>query len=397
MFAEAWRLQREHFWAEDMSGVDWQAVYDQYAPLVERVSSRSELSDLFWELQGELGTSHAYEGGGQYRSGPHYQQGFLGVDWTYDGEAGRYRIAHIVQGDSWNATATSPLTIPGIDVAEGDAVLAINGQRVGPKRSPQELLVNQARNEVQLTIEDAETQETRVVTVKALGGEWSARYRAWVERNRQIVHDKSEGKVGYIHIPDMSPWGFAEFHRGYLTEFDYPALLVDVRWNGGGNVSGLLLEKLARRRIGYDFPRWQPPTPYPAESPRGPMVALTNEHAGSDGDIFSHSFKLMKLGPLIGMRTWGGVIGISPSHSLVDGTRTTQPEYAFWFKDVGWNVENYGTDPDIEVDIAPQDYAQGLDPQLDRAIAEALRLIEEQPALEPKPEDRPRKERKFLK
>jgi len=397
MFAEAWRLQREHFWAEDMSGVDWQAVYEQYAPLVERVSSRSELSDLFWELQGELGTSHAYEGGGQYRSGPHYQQGFLGVDWTYDGEAGRYRIAHVVQGDSWDALTTSPLTIPGIDVAEGDAVLAINGQPVRPNRSPQELLVNQARNEVQLTIEDADTKETRVVIVKALGNERSARYREWVERNRQIVHDKSEGKVGYIHIPDMSPWGFAEFHRSYLVEFDYPALLVDVRWNGGGNVSGLLLEKLARRRVAYVFPRWQQPEPYPGESPRGPMVALTNEHAGSDGDIFSHSFKLMKLGPLIGMRTWGGVIGISPSHTLVDGTRTTQPEYAFWFKDVGWNVENYGTNPDIEVDIAPQDYVQGLDPQLDKAIAEALRLVEEQPALEPKPEERPRKERRWIK
>lgn len=397
MFAEAWRLQREHFWAADMSGIDWQAVYDQYAPLVERVSSRSELSDLLWELQGELGTSHAYEGGGQYRSGPHYQQGFLGVDWAYDGEASRYRVAHIVQGDSWDAKATSPLTIPGIDVTEGDAILAVNGQRVGPNRGPQELLVNQARQEVQLTIEDAETKETRVVTVKALGSEWSARYRAWVEHNRQIVHEKSEGKVGYIHIPDMSPWGFAEFHRGFLVEFDYPALLVDVRWNGGGNVSGLLLEKLARQRVAYVFPRWQQPGPYPDESPRGPMVALTNEHAGSDGDIFSHSFKLLKLGPLIGMRTWGGVIGISPSHALVDGTRTTQPEYAFWFKDVGWNVENYGTDPDIEVDIAPQDYAQSLDPQLDRAIAEALRMIEERPALEPKPEERPRKVRQFLK
>ncbi|MFL5625708.1 MAG: S41 family peptidase, partial [Ktedonobacteraceae bacterium] len=152
-------------------------------------------------------------------------------------------------------------------------------------------------------------------------------------------------------------------------------------------------EKLARRRIGYSFSRWGQPEPYPYESPRGPMVALTNEQAGSDGDIFSHSFKLMGLGPLIGMRTWGGVIGISHNHSLVDGTRTTQPEHAFWFKDVGWNVENYGTDPDIEVDIAPQDYVNDIDPQLERAIAEALRLIEEKPSLEPKPEERPKRGR----
>jgi tricorn protease len=391
MFAEAWRLQREQFWTEDMSGIDWDAIYAQYAPLVERVGSRSELSDLFWELQGELNTSHAYEMGGEYRHGPHYQQGFLGVDWSYDAENNRYRITRIVQGDPADSNTTSPLTSPGLNITPGDAILAIDGQRVGPERSPQELLVNQAGNEVQLTIEDATSKEIRVVTAKAIGNERPARYREWVENNRRVVHEKSDGKVGYVHIPDMSPAGFAEFHRSYLAEYDYHALLVDVRFNGGGHVSGLLLEKLARRRIGYDFSRWGQPEPYPQESPRGPMVALTNEHAGSDGDIFSHGFKLMGLGPLIGKRTWGGVIGISPRHTLVDGTVTTQPEYAFWFKDVGWNVENYGTDPDIEIDIAPQDYVHKVDPQLDRAIAEALRLIEERPALEPKPEERPRK------
>src|SRR3989440_6256 len=298
-----------------------------------------------------------------------------------------------VQRDIWDSNATSPLNMPGINVTVGDAVLAINGQRGNPARSPQELLVYQARNEVQLTIESAETKETRVVTVKALASEREARYREWVEKNREAVHTLSNGRVGYIHIPDMGSDGYSKFHRCYLAEYDYPALLVDVRWNGGGNVSSLLLEKLARRRIGYSFSRWGQPEPYPYESPRGPMVALTNEQAGSDGDIFSHSFKLMGLGPLIGMRTWGGVIGISHNHSLVDGTRTTQPEHAFWFKDVGWNVENYGTDPDIEVDIAPQDYVNDIDPQLERAIAEALRLIEEKPSLEPKPEERPKRGR----
>ncbi|GCE05899.1 S41 family peptidase [Dictyobacter aurantiacus] len=390
MFAEAWRLQREQFWSEDMSGIDWDGIYQQYAPLVERISSRSELSDLLWELHGELGTSHAYEMGGDVRHGPHYRQGFLGVDWVYDADQERYRIARIVKGDSSDSQTTSPFTSPGLNVKVNDAVLAINGQRVGPGWGPQELLVNQAGNEVQITIEDAETKESRVVVVKALSSETSARYREWVENNRRTVHKLSNNRVGYIHIPDMGSNGYAEFHRGYLSEYDYPALLVDVRWNGGGNVSGLLLEKLARRRIGYDFPRWGQPEPYPGESPRGPMVALTNEHAGSDGDIFSHSFKLMGLGPLIGKRTWGGVIGIYPRHRLVDGTVTTQPEFSFWFKDVGWNVENYGTDPDIEVDIAPQDFVREVDPQLERALAEALRLADEYPTLEPKPGERPR-------
>jgi Uncharacterized protein related to the periplasmic component of the Tol biopolymer transport system len=390
MFAEAWRLQSEHFWSADMSGIDWKAIYAQYAPLVERVSSRSELSDLLWELQGELGTSHAYEMGGEYRHGPNYRQGFLGVDYSYDAERDHYRIERIVRGDTADHDASSPLVAPGINVHEGDVILAIDGQQVNAEHGPQELLVNQADSEVQLTIESAESGETRVVVVKALSTEMPARYREWVEHNRKVVHETSNNQVGYIHIPDMGSNGFAEFHRGYLAEYDYPALLIDVRWNGGGNVSGLILEKLARRRIAYDFPRWGQPEPYPAESPRGPMVALTNEHAGSDGDIFSHSFKLMGLGPLLGTRTWGGVIGINPQHRLVDGTVTTQPEYSFWFKDVGWKVENYGTDPDIEIDIAPQDFARGDDPQLERAIAEALRLAKEQPVLEPKAGERPR-------
>ena len=166
-------------------------------------------------------------------------------------------------------------------------------------------------------------------------------------------------------------------------------LIVDVRYNGGGHVSQLLLEKLTRRRIGYDHSRWGGVAPYPSESVAGPVVAITNEHAGSDGDIFCHSFKLLKLGPLVGKRTWGGVIGIYPRNPLVDGTITTQPEFSFWFEDVGWTVENYGTDPDIEVDITPQDHVAGRDPQLDRAIAEALRLLVEKPVVRPDLTTRP--------
>ena len=204
-----------------------------------------------------------------------------------------------------------------------------------------------------------------------------------MEGNRRTVHEATDGPVGYVHIPDMGPQGYAEFHRGYLAEVGRDALIVDVRFNSGGNVSQLILEKLARRRLGYDFPRWGQPEPYPLDSVLGPMVALTNERAGSDGDIFCHSFKLMNLGPLIGKRTWGGVIGIWARNRLVDGSVVTQPEFSFWFEDVGWGVENYGTDPDIEVDIMPQDYAAGRDTQLERAIGEILRLLEEQPPKRP--------------
>jgi tricorn protease len=269
-----------------------------------------------------------------------------------------------------------------VDARVGDAVLTINGQRLTPEQGPQHLLVNQAETEVQILLQPSDGP-ARSVTVRALGAEFGARYREWVEANRRLVHGQTNGRVGYVHIPDMWADGYAEFHRYYLAEYDHEALIVDVRWNGGGAVSGLVLEKLARPRLGYGFQRWSPPNPYIYHSPRGKLVAITDENAGSDGDIFSHAFKMMGLGPLIGKRTWGGVIGISPSHHLVDGTVTTQPEYSFWFKDVGWNVENYGTDPDIEVDVRPQDYARGVDPQLDRGIQEILAALERNPPHKP--------------
>lgn len=389
MFAEAWRLQREHYWIADMAGIDWNAVYQRYAPLVERITTRGELSDLIWEMQGELGTSHAYEIGGDYRRGPRYPQGFLGCDWQYDAAADGYTITHIVAGDQWNTESTSPLRAPGIRVQEGDILLAINGQRVSVARGPQQLLVNQAGNDVKLALQSGASGEAYTVTVHTLSTEYPARYREWVEANRRHVHDATQGRVGYIHVPDMGADGYAEFHRGYLQEYDRAALIVDVRWNGGGNVSGLLLEKLSRQRLGYDLQRWGPSTPYPSYSTRGVIVALTDENAGSDGDIFSHAFKMLQLGPLVGKRTWGGVIGIDPQFPLVDGTYTTQPEFSFWFSDVGWGVENYGTDPTVDVDYPPQAYMQGIDPQLDWAIAEALLLAAEKSVEIPRSETRP--------
>ncbi len=390
MYREAWRLQRDYFWTEDMSGVDWEQVYQRYLPLLDRIATRGEFSDLMWEMQGELGTSHAYEFGGDYRSSPNYAQGFLGADFAYHAESGGYRITHIPQGDAWETVKDSPLNAPGVNVRKGDILLAIGGQNVSETVSPGELLVNLANQEVQATFQNADNAEKRAVTLKVLRSERELRYREWVSRNRQYVHEKTDGKVGYVHIPDMSRRGYAEFHRGYLAEVSYPGLLVDVRYNGGGHVSQLLLEKLSRRRIGYDIPRWGTPHPYPDASVLGPMVAVTNENAGSDGDIFSHCFKLMELGLLIGKRTWGGVIGISPHQMFVDRGGTTQPEYSFWFVDVGWSVENYGTDPDIEVDYRPQDYATEADPQLDRAIEELLRQMEEDPPEVPDFGDRPR-------
>lgn len=390
MLREAWRLQRDHFWTPDMSQINWVQVLERYLPLVDRIASRSEFSDLMWEMQGELGTSHAYEMGGDYRSAPNYAQGYLGADFSYDEPTDSWRIKHIVRGDAWDEDGDSPLNRPGANIAEGDRIVAVNGQRLRREFSVAAALVNLADQEVVLTIARDGEETPRQVTVKTLRSEQPARYREWVERNRAYVHEKTAGRIGYVHIPNMVAWGYAEFHRGYLAELVRDGLIVDVRYNGGGHVSALILEKLARKRLGYNQPRWgQAPFPYPEDSLLGPIVALTNEFAGSDGDIFSHSFKMLKLGPLVGKRTWGGVVGISPSHALADGTMTTQPEYSFWFNDVAWGVENYGTDPDVEVDNTPQDYANRVDAQLNRAIAEIMRLMEQNPPVRPRLDNRP--------
>ncbi|HVA32866.1 MAG TPA: PDZ domain-containing protein [Candidatus Baltobacteraceae bacterium] len=388
MYREAWRLQTEQFWVEDMNDIDWDRVYDRYKSVLPRVRTRGELSDVIWEMQGELGTSHAYEYGGDYRVPPQYQRGFLGADLAWDQNREGYRIERIYRGDSWDRATDSPLAEPGTDVHAGDVIVAIGGKRVTREVSPDRLMVNTAGRDVSIVLRSGKDEE-RTVLVKALSSEAALRYRAWVEANRRYVHEHTGERVGYLHVPDMGPWGFSEFHRGYLSEFDRKGLIVDVRYNRGGHVSPLLLEKLVRKRVGYDAPRYGAPIPYPPESVGGPIVAVTNQFAGSDGDIFSHCFKLYELGPLVGKRTWGGVIGIDPYHHLVDGTLTTQPEYSFWFIDVGWKVENYGTDPDHEVDIAPHDYRDGKDPQLDLALELMARALENFVDLRPDLSTRP--------
>lgn len=380
MAREVWRLMRDNFWREDMSGVDWDEVWERYEPALARVNARSEFSALIWEMQGELGTSHAYEIGGDYPSPRRYDTGLLGADvaWT-DSEGNRepgWQITHIPSGDDWHHREGSPLNRPGLDVAEGDVIVAINGRRLTRTTSPQSRLVNLAGEEVELIIQRHGEEETDTITVKSLMSDAPLRYRAWVKDRRRRVHELSEGRVGYVHIPDMGPNGYAEFHRAYNAERARDALVIDVRYNGGGHVSSLILEKLRREPIGYDLSRHSSLRAYPDAGPRGPMVCLTNEYAGSDGDIFSHCFKLYGLGPLIGKRTWGGVIGIWPRHELVDGSITTQPEFSFWFEDVGFGVENFGTTPDIEVELDPASDARGDDVQLEAAVDKVLELLE---------------------
>lgn len=393
MLTEAWRLQRDHFWVEDFSGIDWDQVLQRYLPLVELVGTRSEFSDLVWEMQGELGTSHAYEFGGDYKEPPPWRVGRLGAEVGFEerggGQEGRWVVRRVVRGDAWDPERSSPLAAAGVEVEEGEAIIAVGGVPTGAGLPPAALLVNRAGTDVELRIESP-GGEWRDVVAHTLADDRPARYAEWVAEKRSWVRSHSGGRLGYLHVPDMGPRGYSEFHRSYLAESSREGLIVDVRHNGGGSVSSLLLAKLAARRLGWDVSRWGPPVPYPPDAPGGPMVALSDEWAGSDGDIFTHAFRLLKLGPVVGTRTWGGVIGIEPKHRLVDGSVTTQPEFSFWFEDVGWSVENRGVEPDHEVVITPEDWAGGRDPQLELAVELALGAVEASRAARPDLEQRPR-------
>jgi tricorn protease len=381
-YLEAGRLMRDHFWRADMNGVDWQAALDRYLPLVERIGSYAEFIDLLWEVQGELGTSHAYARATGYPADPRRRQGLLGADLARD-EDGTWRVARILPGETSDHEARSPLLAPGVAVREGDAVIAVGGRPVDPVRGPLALLSGTAGQPTELTVRPASGGDPRRVVVTPIDDETQLRYHDWVEGRRAHVRQASGGRLGYLHVPDMVASGWAQFHRDLRTEMAYEGLVVDVRENGGGHTSELVLEKLSRRVTGWAHARGYEPRRYPEDSPRGPVVAVADEFAGSDGDIVSAGIKNRGIGPLVGTRTWGGVIGIDSRYSLVDGTVVTQPRYAFWLEGPGWGVENHGVDPDVEVVITPQDRVAGRDPQLDKAVELAMAALGERPAATP--------------
>ncbi|MEV4803779.1 PDZ domain-containing protein [Nonomuraea sp. NPDC049421] len=381
-FREAGRLMRDHFWRADMNGVDWQGVLDRYEPLVERIGCHSELIDLLWETQGELGTSHAYAIGNGGGADPRRRQGLLGADLARDDD-GVWRVTRILPGESSDHAARSPLLAPGVAVRPGDAILAVGGRPVDPVRGPLALLAGTANQPVELTVRPASGGDVRRVVVSPIADETALRYHDWVADRRAHVKEASGGRLGYLHVPDMGAPGWAQFHRDLRTEIACDGLIVDVRENGGGHLSELVLEKLSRKVTGWSVSRGYRPMRYPDDSPRGPVVAVADEFAGSDGDIVSQGIKNRGIGPLVGVRTWGGVIGIDQRYSLVDGTVVTQPRYSFWLEGPGWGVENYGVDPDVEVVITPQDRVAGRDPQLDKAIELALAALDEHPPATP--------------
>ncbi|MCA4132744.1 S41 family peptidase [Arthrobacter sp. M4] len=386
-FDEAWRLQRDFFWTEDMAGQDWDSVYRRYRPLVDRLGSHDDLVDLLWELHGELGTSHAYVRPAAVTEPGSNGQGRLGADIELT-PAG-WQITRVLASESSDPLATSPLARPGADAKAGDVLLAIDGVELSAERSPAMQLVGAANRTVELTILNGPAHgeaagRQRRIAVVPVKDEERLRYQDWVHANRRTVREASAGRFGYLHVPDMLANGWAQLHRDLDTETSLDGLIVDVRRNRGGHTSQLVAELIGRKVTGWSMPRGEKPRTYPHHAPRGPVVILSDEFAGSDGDIITQVSKLRGIGPVIGTRTWGGVVGIDNRFALADGTGVTQPRYATWFAGgVGWDVENFGVEPDIHVSFPPHAYAAGIDPQLEYGIGALREMIQELPTDRP--------------
>ncbi|MEU0844317.1 S41 family peptidase [Streptomyces sp. NPDC005962] len=383
-YEEAGRITRAYFWEPGMCGVDWDGVLDQYRPLVERVASPDEFADLLREVLGELGTSHAYVSAARRNEGPpHYQRpiGLLGADLTPT-EDGGWQVSRILPGESSDSRARSPLA--GSGIREGARLTHVDGRPVDPVAGPNPLLTAAGGTTVELTFAspDGEGPPRRVAVVPLID-ERPLRYQDWVARRRSVVRQLSDGRCGYLHIPDMGGSGWAQFNRDLRREVSFPALIVDVRGNAGGNISELVVEKLTRTVMGWDLTRNAQPVSYTSNAPRGPIVAVADEATSSDGDMITAAFKIQGIGPVVGLRTWGGVVGMTGRHPLGDGSAITVPMNAAWFDAYGWGVENHGVEPDIPAPRSPLDWAEGRYPQLGVAVRTALDLLERHPAAAP--------------
>jgi tricorn protease len=390
-YLEAGRLVRRDFWREDMSGLDWDGVLDAYRPLLDQVRGASDFCDLLGEVFGELGTSHAYvlPPGASFFGDAGDEPGAvgqLGADVSRDA-AGRWIIDRVLPGESSDPKARSPLEAPGASVRAGDEILAVDGRPVDPAAGPWPLLAGGASKPVELTVRSGTDAAPRRAVIVPLRSERRLRYQDWVADRRRAVRELSDGRIGYLHVPDMVGGGWADFSRDLSTEMRRAAVVIDVRGNRGGHTSQLVVEQLNRRIIGWATARHSRPESYPVTAPRGPVVTIADEFAGSDGDIVVAAIRSLGIGPVVGTRTWGGVIGIEglPGLELADGTHITVPRYAFSFNAYGWGVENHGVDPDIEVFNTPDDYAADRDPQLETAVRLALDALAEHPAATPPP------------
>jgi tricorn protease len=388
IFDEVWRRYRDFFYVENLHGYDWEALRARYRPLLQHIAHRSDLNYVIGEMIAELNVGHAYNTGGDWET-PHRPQVALpGAEFALDAAAGRYKIARILKGQNEEPIYRSPLTEVGVDVKEGDYVLAIDGEDLPAGDNPYRLLRNKADRPVQMIVNSRpSTEGARTITFQPLSSETDLRYLAYVERNRDRVTRLTGGRVGYIHVPNMGAEGIREFIKWYYPQIRKEGMVVDVRSNGGGNVSQMLIERLRRELLATGFARTNDtPTTYPGVVFHGHLVCVLNQNSASDGDIFPAMFKQAKLGPLIGKRSWGGVVGITNRGPLVDGGVVNVPEFGFASADGRWIIEGHGVDPDIEVENDPKSVIEGRDPQLERAVEEVMKKVREQPRRLP---DRP--------
>jgi tricorn protease len=379
IFNEGWRLQRDFYWAPDMAGIDWKGVKSKYAKLLPKIATRSDLNDLLGEMIAELSTSHTYIWGGDLGAQNRISVGMLGVDVEPDMSSGYYKITKIYKEEPSSPDAYSPLMLSHSDIKEGDYVIAVNDEPLRYPTNFYSAFLNLGDDEVLLTVNDRPTTTgARDVLIKTMDNEAELRYLDWVRSKREYVAAQSGGQIGYIHIPDMGAPGLIEFQRTFYPQLLKPGLIIDARYNGGGFVSDLIIRRLSVKTLAYGKARKGRPYRYPDESVDAHMVALCNQQAGSDGDIFPRAFQLAGLGPVIGMPTWGGVVGIRMDKPFVDGGMMTIPEFAWW-ENEGWTLENQGVVPDIEIDNLPADVIKDKDPQLDKAITVIMDELKRDP------------------
>ena len=367
MFDEVCRIQRDYFYDPHMHGIDWQAVSERYRPWLERIGSRDDLNYLFSEMMGELAAGHAYVGQGDIPAPPRVPCGLLGAD--YQVVEGHYRIARIYAGLNWHPELRAPLTEPGVNVSEGDYLLAVNGRPLDESANIYHLFEKTAGRITELLVgPSTDPAEARTERVVPIDNETGLRHWSWVEGNRQRVAEMTGGRVAYVYMPNTSAEGYAAFNRYYFSQLDKEAVVLDERFNGGGSVADYVIDMLDRPLLCHWATREGKVFHTPNASICGPKVMIINEYAGSGGDAMPLFFRRRGLGKLVGKRTWGGLIGIYDYPELMDGGRITAPRMAIFGPDNEWEVENVGVSPDIEVEQSPKLVIQGHDPQLEKAV-----------------------------
>jgi len=387
IFNEAWRNERDFFYDPKLHGVDWNAMKERYGALVPYCAHREDLNYLLGELIAELNCSHTYVGGGDLPQVPRVGVGLLGADISPDKTAKRYRIERILQGEDWDRRRISPLSQPGLKIKAGDYILAVDGQPVNWPDNFYSFFEDTVGKQVRLTVNDKPVLDgSWTIVVTPVADEQQLRYLDQVEANRRKVSEATGGKVGYIHVPSTGVDGLNEFYRGYLSQFDREGLIVDVRYNNGGMVPDRFIEMLRRPIMNY----WGTQRSESQRTPSRPtpphLVCVINAYAGSGGDAFPYYFKFFGLGPLVGTRTWGGLVGLSRNLPLADGGGVTVPDFGTFSVDGQWAVENHGVDPDVEVENAPDQVVAGRDPQLEKAVELVMAKIKAQPVkVPPKP------------